>query len=141
QFAQSSLQAMGMLECAFEFRLHLRAGSLVEVHDDGFLGGVIIVGRARSDTCVLRDAPHGGVVESLLPKKRERGFQDFESCLLCFWGRFRSRHRFERVQYEYALGQYACQGFFERVQFLIGLSDSYSKLLMVRASIMQSGHE
>ena len=112
QLAQPLFETLGVFQCRFDLRLHLGAGALVEIHDDGVLGGVIIVGRAGGHAGLLGDIAHGGGVEPLLPEEFQGGIENPAAGLFGFRRRLGRRHIFERVQDQYERGGMWCQELF-----------------------------
>ena len=87
-----------MFQGRLDLGLHLRAGALVEVHDNGVLRRVVVIGCARRDPRLLGDFSHGGAVKPFVPEELQGGAQNPEAGLFGFGGHLSSRHRFEHVQ-------------------------------------------
>ena len=90
--AETVFEALHVYQGGFQFGLHVFAGALVEVHDDGIFGRVIVIGRASGHAGFLGDIAHGGGVEALLAEQFQGGIQDASG------GFFRFGHIFECVQ-------------------------------------------
>ena len=87
-----------MLERSFNLRLHLGAGTLVEIHHDGVFRRVVIVGSAGGHAGGLGDVAHGSGVVTFTAEEFERGIEYFAAGLFGFGSVLWLDGIFERVQ-------------------------------------------